>query len=584
MTDDTIDRRDVLDRIIRGLEEAGTGTLTLNVVARTCTVLKSEATDIDTVATSMGEAVLHATKQLRAAARKAARANIEEATGLSIDGPSENDDEERAAKAASYYVEGWREAFLGGDWAGAIEAATKGAADRLPRIAYYETYTAWNDEHMRAAAIVRAANDKAPIGAQWISQRDGIVCELCFALDGTVADEGGLFPGGVGPPPRHWNCRCFLTMGAARAASESTMSTHHLHAYPTKVDRESPMIARSLHIKAINADTRTVDFVASTDVVDAHDEIVDQGSWILDDYLANPVVLWAHESDDLPIGRSVDVAVRNAGGGSRLECRIEFASEALNPKAEQVFQMVRAGFLKAVSVGFIPKSYRYEMRNGQEVWVWADCVLKEISVTPVPANPEALAKMKSAITRPARPGSQPDNAEQPATGSEQTMSTNDTEKALQEKLDKQATAVAELKLEAKTATDRADKAEKALAELDARHKALETEKAAFEAQNKKLVEERDAAKKRADELAETMMDQEVDALVGKKIKPTEKATFLKLRKSNEDLFKEMVAQRDDLGLEGEVIKASASDAPAEIRSEADEDEAVISDIEKLGAA
>lgn len=581
MTDDTTDRRDVLDRIIRGLEEAGTGTLSRSV-DESVTVLKAGATDIDEVAVIIAASIAQATKQLRWLAREAARANIEEATGLSIDGPSENDDEERAAKAASYYVEGWREAFLGGDWAGAIDAATKGAADRLPRIAYYETYTAWNDEHMRAAAIVRAANDKAPIGAQWISQRDGIVCEFCFALDGTVADEGGLFPGGVGPPPRHWNCRCFLTMGAARAASESTMSTHHLHAYPTKVDRESPMIARSLHIKAINADTRTVDFVASTDVVDAHDEIVDQGSWILDDYLANPVVLWAHDCDDLPIGRSVDVAVRNAGGGTRLECRIEFATEALNPKAEQVFQMIRSGFLKAVSVGFIPKSYRYEMRNGQEVWVWADCVLKEISVTPVPANPEALAKMKSAITRPARPGSQPDNAEQPATGAENTMST-ENEKALQEKLDKNALAMAELNLELKTVSDRFEKAEKVAAELDAKVKTLETEKAAFEAQNKKLVEERDAAQKLASDLEATLIEQEVESLVGKKIKPTEKATFLRLRKTSPDLFTEMVAQRDDLGLEGTVIKAKDDDVARPLSSEAADAEA-LNDIEKLGAA
>lgn len=333
-------------------------------------------------------------------------------------------------------------------------------------------------------------------------------------------------------------------------------------------------VTRSLHVKAINEANRTVDFVASTDIIDAHDEVIEQSSWILDDYLTNPVVLFAHQSHDLPIGRCVDVAVRGGPRGPQLECRVEFASAELNPKAEQVFRMVVEKFLRAVSVGFIPRTYRWEMRGGQEVWVWADCVLKEISVTPVPANPEALAKMKAKAARPAEarnglppyegatnkthnpalPGATPDNP----TGTEMAPNDKDNimadaDKSLQEKLDKQATTIAELRLEAKTATERADKAEATASELGAKVKALETEKAALDAQTKTLAADRDAQKKRADELEAKSIEQEVDALVGKKITPAEKPLFVDLRKQNADLFAKMIEQRQPLALTEPVI-------------------------------
>ena len=33
---------------------------------------------------------------------------------------------------------------------------------------------------------------------------------------------------------------------------------------------------------------------------------------------------------------------------------MEFAPEAANPRAEQALRLVRAGFLSAVSIGFVP--------------------------------------------------------------------------------------------------------------------------------------------------------------------------------------------------------------------------------------
>ncbi len=329
-----------------------------------------------------------------------------------------------------------------------------------------------------------------------------------------------------------------------------------------------PTITRELHVKAIDEARRTVDFVASTGAIDSHEEIVDQGSWILDDYLKNPVVLWAHDSRDLPIGRSVDVAVRNNGEGARLECRIEFASAELNPKAEQVFRMLQTKYLRAVSVGFVPKSYRWEMRGGVEVWVWSDCILKEVSVVPIPANSEALAKMKAANPRankstPASPGPQPPDVK------ESIM-----DKEIEAKLAANATAIAELKLEAKTLGEKATKAESDVRSLEAQVKTLQVEKTALEAQAQTLAADRDAEKaskeKAEKELADAkekaadaVIEHDVDKLVGKKIKPTEKDMFVELRKTNSTLFAKMVEQRPDLKLEEVVTEkgAASNNAP-----------------------
>lgn len=338
-----------------------------------------------------------------------------------------------------------------------------------------------------------------------------------------------------------------------------------------------PEITRSFECKGIDPQGRTADFVASTDAIDAHDEIVDQSTWQLQDYLTNPVVLFAHNSRDLPIGTCVDVAVRN----NRLECRIKFASEDMNPLAEQVWKMVQARILRAVSVGFVPSSYRIEMRDGREVLVWSDCVLKEISVVPVPANPEALAKTKAkALEREAGTASAPaitTKASPPVAGHQPSPAKTETKmsednKELVAKVEELTTKNSQLALDAGAANGRADAAEKALRELEPKVKTLETENAALKSQTKTLADERDAAVKERDELLAKTIEQEVDALVGKKITADEKPLFVDLRKSNPELFTKMIAQRQPMRLEEQVVPApktngaSNDDLVAELKS------------------
>ncbi|MFO0607276.1 MAG: HK97 family phage prohead protease [Polyangiales bacterium] len=171
---------------------------------------------------------------------------------------------------------------------------------------------------------------------------------------------------------------------------------------------KTDVLGFTARVRAVAKDARTIDVVASTDAEDRYGEVVEQ-VWQLDAYAANPVVLYAHECDELPIGKAENVRVESG----QLLATLRFVSGDVNPKAEQVWQLIQEGVLRAVSVGFIPHTYRWEKQADREVLVLTDNELVEISVVPVPANPEALARMRARAlaARPPAPDAPPGLAE-----------------------------------------------------------------------------------------------------------------------------------------------------------------------------
>jgi HK97 family phage prohead protease len=146
-----------------------------------------------------------------------------------------------------------------------------------------------------------------------------------------------------------------------------------------------------LTIRAVRKEAREADFVCSTDGVDSCGEIVEQ-SWDLRRYTKNPVVLWAHNAagtgDGMPLGSAKNVGIVDGA----LCATLCFVSAAANPKAEQVWQGIQEGAIRAVSVGFSPRSVRTEIRAGKETLVLCNNELFEISVVPLPANEDALRR------------------------------------------------------------------------------------------------------------------------------------------------------------------------------------------------
>ena len=129
---------------------------------------------------------------------------------------------------------------------------------------------------------------------------------------------------------------------------------------------------------------RSVKFIITTGAADREKDVIDPAGWDVSSYLQNPVVLFAHDYDSLPIARTVSLEQHN----DKLIAVAEFATAELNPMAEQVYQMLKQGFLKGASVGFRPLTFAYnDERGGVD---FAQQELLEFSVVPIPANAQAL--------------------------------------------------------------------------------------------------------------------------------------------------------------------------------------------------
>lgn len=141
---------------------------------------------------------------------------------------------------------------------------------------------------------------------------------------------------------------------------------------------------------------RTIDFVISTDTVDRMGDTIAVDGWQIANYRKNPVVLWAHDSYMHPIAKASNVRVEDG----KLKASAQFVPAevpVIGPVAECTLQLLRGGFLSAVSVGFIPMKYAFSEEDGRSWGIdFLEQELLEFSVCPIPANPEALSEARSA--------------------------------------------------------------------------------------------------------------------------------------------------------------------------------------------
>jgi hypothetical protein len=112
---------------------------------------------------------------------------------------------------------------------------------------------------------------------------------------------------------------------------------------------------RTLHpqIRVIDANTGTVEYIASDESLDSYREIVLASGWRFDRFAKNAPFVDSHnyESIDCLLGRVVDYNVT----GKRLVETVKWAIDVpANTLAQKGFAMTQAGYLKAVSVGFMP--------------------------------------------------------------------------------------------------------------------------------------------------------------------------------------------------------------------------------------
>jgi HK97 family phage prohead protease len=100
--------------------------------------------------------------------------------------------------------------------------------------------------------------------------------------------------------------------------------------------------------------------------------------------MLNPTVPWAHDYRSLPVAKCISIDRYP----DKLVAVCQFATADMNPMAEQVYRMVKAGFLNACSIGFRPIRWSYnEARGGID---FHEVELVEFSIVPIPAHPQAL--------------------------------------------------------------------------------------------------------------------------------------------------------------------------------------------------
>lgn len=167
-------------------------------------------------------------------------------------------------------------------------------------------------------------------------------------------------------------------------------------------------------VRNVDEQKYRITHVINTKALDRYDTVVLPKGCAAEQYLKNPVVLWLHNTDksvvQVPIGKCVELSI----GEDEIVTTTEFNPN--DPLAVKVFQAYRDGFMRAWSIGFMPKSFeeitpvnyaqikeKYNLPNlniTQEefekkafwgIWVISEWELLEYSAVPVPGNPEALS-------------------------------------------------------------------------------------------------------------------------------------------------------------------------------------------------
>jgi hypothetical protein len=121
---------------------------------------------------------------------------------------------------------------------------------------------------------------------------------------------------------------------------------------------------------------------------DRSKDTVQPSGMVYENFLKNPVVLFAHKYDTKPIAKCTSLRVSK----DVVEATVEFLPEGVYQEADIIYEMYKGGFLNAWSIGFMALDYEDNDFGGYNFKQWE---LFEFSSVPVPDNPEALTIIRS---------------------------------------------------------------------------------------------------------------------------------------------------------------------------------------------
>jgi len=131
-------------------------------------------------------------------------------------------------------------------------------------------------------------------------------------------------------------------------------------------------------------------FIITTGSVDRDRDTINPLGWTLENFKNNPVVLFGHNHSMPPIAKANDLFLEDM----KLIADTEFVTEDIQEFGAMIHKLYLGGFMRAVSVGFLPDERIWSEEQGGIKFISQD--LLEFSAVPVPANPEALLIARSA--------------------------------------------------------------------------------------------------------------------------------------------------------------------------------------------
>ena len=144
--------------------------------------------------------------------------------------------------------------------------------------------------------------------------------------------------------------------------------------------------------KEVKNQATNIWFRASTPAVDRYGERVKSTGIKIDNFIKNPIFGWSHrvyggmEKKDI-IGKVVDFDISE----DSFDVEVEFIPTAglEDGTGYSYLDMVKGGFLSAVSIGFSGIKFSIEKIQEKAVRVWDETDLLEVSLVGIPANQEA---------------------------------------------------------------------------------------------------------------------------------------------------------------------------------------------------
>jgi len=136
---------------------------------------------------------------------------------------------------------------------------------------------------------------------------------------------------------------------------------------------------------------RVISFRASTPTLDRHGTVIRSEGIDTTRFDRNPIFLWSHDGyNSMFGGPSLDSVIGKVTAHRKtkqaFDIDVQFAE---HETAQKAFELVKSGFLSAVSIGFVPLKSHEEEINGRSVPVYDAVELLEVSLVSIPSNADA---------------------------------------------------------------------------------------------------------------------------------------------------------------------------------------------------